>query len=176
MNQVHPRRARNDFLQGVAFCAFGLYMAVEGFGMPGAGGFIEAGGEPGRVPVMLGIIIGTLGATLMARSARAALTWLRQRPPREVDDSINPRVALMTAAGCTLYGVVLIGLQIGGWKVPFSLGTALFVFAFIVIAEWNMPERRAGRLPRWVSAAMFAVAISIAVSFVFERWFFVTLP
>lgn len=176
MNQVHSRRARNDFLQGIAFLAFGIYLAVEGFGMPGAGGFIEEGGEPGRVPIMLGAVIGALGAMLMVRSIRGALDWLRHRPPKAIDATTNPRVALMTAVGCSLYGAMLMGLQIGGWKVPFSLGTTLFIFAFVVIAEWNLPEPRVGRFRRCVSAAIFALAISIAVTVVFERWFFVTLP
>ena len=176
MNQVHSRRARNDFLQGIAFCAFGIYIAVEGFRMPGAGGFIEEGGEPGRVPIILGVVIGALGAMLMVRSARAAVGWLRHRPPKEADASINPRVALVTAVGCSLYGVVLLGLRICGWDVPFSLVTALFIFGFVVIAEWSMREQRIGRLRRGVSAALFALTISIVVTFVFERWFFVTLP
>ena len=172
MNQVHPRRARDDFLAGIAFCALGIYLAVEGLAMPGAGGFIEEGGEPGRVPVMLGVILGALGAVLMARSGRAALHWLRRRPPMEADASISPRAALTTALGCSLYGVVLMGLRVGGWDVPFGLATALFVFGFVVIAERDRPDRFRG----WVTAAVFALTVSIAVTFVFERWFFVTLP
>lgn len=175
MNQIHPRRARDDFLSGIAFCAFGIYMAVEGLGMPGAGGFIEQGGEPGRVPVMLGVIIGALGALLVVRSGRGAFVWLRRRPQAETDASINPRAALITAFGCSLYGLV-IGLRIGGWDLPFSLATAVFVFGFVVIAEWKRPEQAAGRLRRCVSAAVFALIVGIAVTMVFERWFFVTLP
>lgn len=140
--------------------------------MPGAGGFIEEGGEPGRVPIILGVIIGALGAVLMGRSGPAAFHWLRHRPPMEADAAISPRAALTTALGCSLYGAVLMGLRVGGWDVPFSLATALFVFGFVVIAEWNRP----GRFRRFVSAAVFAVIVSIVVTVVFERWFFVTLP
>lgn len=176
MSQVHSRRTRDDFLSGLAFCALGIYMAAEGLSMPGAGGFIEEGGEPGRVPVLLGVIIGALGAMLMARSARAGFQWLRRRAPAPIEASTNRRVALATALGCTFYGVVLTGLRIGGWDVPFSLGTALFVFGFVVIAERNGPGRSAGRLRRCASAAIFALVVSVAVTVVFERWFFVTLP
>lgn len=172
MNQAHPHGARDDILAGIAFCALGVYLVLEGLAMPAAGGFIEEGGEPGRVPVMLGAIIGALGAALLARSGRAALHGLRQHPPREADPSISPRAALTTALGCSLYGVVLMGLNVGGWDVPFSLVTALFVFGFIVLAEQDRPRR----LQRFVSAAIFALAVGLTVSVVFERWFFVALP
>ena len=61
--------AKADFLTGLVIFVLGIYMVFEGLRMPGAGGFIEAGGEPGRVPVMLGAILALLALALISRAA-----------------------------------------------------------------------------------------------------------
>ena len=48
--------AKADFISALVFLVLGVYMIVEGLRMPGAGGFIEVGGEPGKVPILLGAI------------------------------------------------------------------------------------------------------------------------
>ncbi|MEJ8570559.1 hypothetical protein [Microbaculum marinum] len=195
-----------DFWASICFFIVGVYMAVSGLGMPGAGGFIEDGGEPGRVPILLGVVIALLALTLLVRSALAGgfrPSAIRTEDPAE-------RAGLwrcgVTAAGCSVYAVGLVGARIGGWHVPYDAATALFVFLFVVIAEWPLATehgaRRWQRLSeRWpgiaavvagigaplpaawrprawlvVNAALMAVIVSALVTIVFERYFFVALP
>jgi hypothetical protein len=201
-----PRMHAADFWASLAFFVVGVYMAVSGLGMPGAGGFIEEGGEPGKVPILLGTIIALLALTLLIRSTLAGgyrFSAIRTEDPGE-------RAGLwrcgITALGCSVYAVGLVGARIGGWDVPYSGATALFVFLFVVISEWPLAaehgaRRWQGLTTRWpgvasavagigaplpagwhpyawlvVNAAVMAVIISALVTIVFERYFFVALP
>jgi len=195
-----------DFWASICFFIVGAYMAVEGLGMPGAGGLIEEGGEPGTVPVLLGTIIALLAAILLVRSVTAG----GYRPSALKTDDGDERAGLwrsgITAIGCSVYAVGLVGARIGGWHVPYGLATALFVFAFIVIAEWQLAPEHAARRWNWattrlpavasiagasaaaipvawrpyawlvLNAAVMAILVSTIVTVVFERYFFVVLP
>lgn len=198
--------AKADFLTSLVFFVLGLYMIVEGLGMPGAGGFIEEGGEPGRVPVLLGGIVAFFAIVLLVRSVfRHGHRLLEKGSEDNVDYSGYVRSAV-AALGCSLYAVGLLNIMIAGWDLPYELATAVFLFLFIVGFEWqDARELGAARWEwlqrRWPSAAgalasglaplgrdrgpyvwlivtalLQTVIVTWAVSYLFEKQFYVLLP
>ncbi len=197
---------RADFLSSLVFFVLGIYMVMEGIAMPGAGGFIEVGGEPGKVPILLGVIIVFFSVILLFRSISEQGYKLTQKPAQEVAEPTGALRSALTAAGCSFYAVGLLGASIAGHDVMYHEATALFIFLFIVGFEWqSAPELGAGRwswlqnkMPVvastlqalfgflsadraplvWVivSALVQAVLVTWAVTYLFEQEFYVKLP
>jgi len=198
--------ARADFLTALIFLVLGVYMAEEGLRMPGAGGFIVKGGEPGRVPVMLGVIIALLAIGLLVRAVRQGghrFAGMRLTDPDLRSGTIR---CALTATLCTLYAVGLLGATLGGHEVQYAEATFVFLAAFITGSEWGFAKelailrrerwtRRAPRLTRAVQGALEfvpaayapyvwlvalallqAALVSWTVAYVFEYEFYVKLP
>jgi len=198
--------AKADFVSSLVFFVLGVYMISEGLGMPGATGFIEEGGEPGRVPVILGAILAICATVLLVRSVTQG--GYRMKAGREVTETERRgyiRTAL-TACGCSFYAVGLLGEGFTGWRLPYELATFLFLFAFIVGFEWEeAPELGAvrwawareklpsvarmlgglsgllgeGRGPyAWLifNTLVQSVIVTWTVSYLFEKEFYVMLP
>jgi len=198
--------ARADFLTSLILLALGVYMAVEGLRMPGAGGFIVRGGEPGRVPVMLGVIIALLAIVLLVRAARQG--GHRFAAVRFADQDLRSGMirCAVTAAFCSLYAVGMIGATLWGHEVQYAEATFLFLLVFIVGSEWGFAQELASqRRERWMRsmprlaravrrvlgfvpatyapyvwlialALIQAALVSWTVAYVFENEFYVKLP
>lgn len=195
-----------DFITSLVLLGLAIYMIVEGWRLPGAGGFIEIGGEPGRVPVMLGIAIGLLALLLLARAIAGGGHRIFDRSALPSSVKVGAARCAAAAVICSFYAVGLVGAEVGGWRVPYPLATFLFLFAFVLLFEWRFaPElgaatrdfanRRAPSLAR-VAAAMTsrlpagtapylwlfamallqAVIVTFAVTWLFESQFYVKLP
>jgi len=198
--------AKADLITGLILFVLGLYMVIEGLGMPGAGGYIETGGEPGRVPVMLGAILSVLAMVLIGRSLiRGARLIGGDAQPTAPTWSGWIRSGL-TALGCSAYAVGLLGGEIFGWQVPYRAATFVFVLLFISCFEWaeapEMGRRRwdwlSNRFPAmarrlasepggvrqaWVPylwlllmAFVQALLVTLAVGYLFEQQLYVKLP
>ena len=196
---------RADFLTGLVLLAVSALLIGEGLTLPGAGGLIMKGGEPGRVPLFLGLVIAAMAIVLVVRAILQNGHWLRGI---EGFDNERKRAfgrALAVAAGGTLY-VGLLGRNFSGADLDYALLTFGFIFTFIVIAEWKLAPEIAGRrwqaldrrapataawiasklsfVPRaraphvWlcITAAFQAAFLAIVVAYVFEKQFFVQLP
>ena len=177
----------------------------EGWTLPGAGGLIMKGGEPGRVPLFLGFVIATMAVVLIVRAVSQNGHRLQGIAAFDNENKRALGRALAVAAGGTLY-VGLLGHNFSGAEVDYSLLTFGFILIFIVIAEWKLAPEIAGR--RWqmldrrapalasriaaflsfitparapyvwlfITAAFQAVILTMVVSYVFEKQFFVQLP
>jgi hypothetical protein len=198
--------AKADFITAIVFFLLGVYMVSEGLKMPGAGGFIEKGGEPGRVPVLLGAIIAAFAAILLIRSVVAGGHRLGELMAAGPENRVGLVRGIATAVGCSVYAVGLVGAHIAGWKVPYSLVTGLFVFGFIAAFEWQDAAEAGTRRWEWLcrrlpvvanrlqaafgflaprdaayvwllfTAGLQAVIVAAAVTYLFEQQFYVTLP
>ncbi|MFB3816426.1 MAG: tripartite tricarboxylate transporter TctB family protein [Candidatus Methylomirabilales bacterium] len=164
---------RADFLTGLFLVVMSVYVILESWRMPR---FQELGAHPlsapGIVPAFLAAILIVFGAILIGRSIRAGghRLELSHEKARAILGRPGNRRLLLTAALCVGYAGVLIG------RVPYPLATGLFIFAFVVLFEWE-PGLPAGRSVRiFGAAAVLAVAMAWMVSWVFERLFLVTLP
>jgi len=198
--------AKADFLTGLVVFVLGIYMLYEGLQMPGAGGFIEAGGEPGRVPALLGAILALLALILLSRAASRGghrLPTAQSIPP---DTRIGILRSALTAVVCCIYALGLVGATILDWQVQYHQATFAFLFLFIAGFEWQQAAdqgrqswaRMSHRAPRamdrlaaglrfipassapyiWLSitAALQAALITAVVTYLFEQQFYVRLP
>jgi len=205
-SHVNAPMAKADFISALVFFVLGVYMIEEGLKMPGAGGFIEVGGEPGKVPVLLGAIIAFFAVILLVRSVfrRGHRVWEIDAIASEDKNGI--RRIVLTAAGCSFYAVGLLGGHFAGWEVMYHQATGLFIFVFITAFEWEFaPELGAQRwawlnskLPSlgrtfrtvfsfisptqapyvWIiaMALLQAVLVTWGVTYLFEQEFYVQLP
>ncbi len=198
--------ARADFITGILLFLLGVYMLVEGMGMPGAGGYIEAGGEPGRVPMLLGVVIALMALVLLIRSIRAGghrlvpgVEGSKREPGRWLR-------GFLAAAWCTCYALVMLGSEVGGWRMSYESATAVFLVVFVVGFEWQNAEALGAQRWQWLvgrfpsvgrqlqsrfgfvkgpvgaylwlffTASLQAGAVTLIVAWLFERKFYVQLP
>jgi hypothetical protein len=198
--------ARADFFTSLIFLALGIYMVEEGLRMPGAGGFIVRGGEPGRVPLLIGAIIALLAVALLVRAVRQGGHRARGTRPTDQDARSGTIRCAVTALVCSFYAVGLLGSSIAGYEIQYDQATFLFLAVFIIGSEWSFaPELAAMRRERWtrraprltrlaqgmlgfvpaayapyvwliVLALVQAALVAWTVGYVFENEFYVKLP
>ncbi|MCP3867444.1 MAG: hypothetical protein GY703_04965 [Gammaproteobacteria bacterium] len=184
----------------------GIYMVAEGLRMPGAGGYIEAGGEPGRVPVMLGCILALLAMVLLIRSVKSGGHRLLQTGNKAQVSRRGIIRGLLTAVWCSSYALLILGMDIGGSAISYQLATAVFLFVFIVGFEWPHASELGRHRWNWLDAkwpglcgslgsALSAVSattasylwlfvtaglqtwlVTWAIAYLFEQKFYVQLP
>jgi hypothetical protein len=165
-----PLPPRVDLWTAAAFLALGLAIVVLAWGMPR---YEEQKGEiytaPGLVPGIYGLVICTLSVWLAVRSLRRGALAASPRSEAAPAGTSNFRLALAAALGL-IYCAGLIG------RMPFWLATALFVFAFISLFEWQAGESWRRRASRLGTAALQGLITGVAVVLVFSKVFYVRMP
>jgi hypothetical protein len=196
---------RADFITGLVLLVISAMLVGEGLSLPGAGGLIMKGGEPGRVPVFLGFCIAAMAIVLVVRAISQNGHRLRGTLDFDSERKGALKRALAVAAGGTFY-VALLGYDFSGADLDYVVLTFAFILVFIVIADWKRAPEIAGR--RWqalerrvptiaarladglsfVSAArapyvwlftaatIQAAVLAVIIAYVFEKQFFVRLP
>lgn len=159
-----------DFVTALVLIALGIGAAVESWRMPR---LEERGVQiysvPGIVPGLLGLVIALLGLILLVRSIRAGGYRLGGAGAGGLREAGAER--LLLALVLTLgYAVGLIG------NVSYWLATGLFLFAFIVLFEWDRADVAARRLRKLATALLQAVLVTVVVGLVFQKIFLVHLP
>ena len=157
---------RADFWFSIAITVLGLGVVAESLRMPRLENLgVHPMSAPGLTPGLIGAVLAGLGIALFLRSLRArALAAPAAAPARS--EAGGGRRLLIALALCLFYATILLG------RVPFWLATALFVFTFVLTFTWQ--QRKAARLV--VMAASLAIAVSAAVTLLFEQVFLVRLP
>ena len=169
---------RSDFIVALVLMVFGALVAIESWRMPR---FENIGGSianaPGLVPGLLGVVIAAFGAVMAVRAVASASTAPPERPPDPVDE--DP-VAEGPDAGRARFGWMLgLSLLYAGFligRIDFALATFLFVFSSVVAFERPMVRSVRDGVVRIAVAAAIALGVSVAIPYVFERIFLVTLP
>jgi hypothetical protein len=160
---VPGTRIRADFIGGAVWIALGSVIVLASWRMDR---FTQMGATlytmPGLVPGIVGVVLMLLGGLLMLRARREHATGI-DRGLRE--PFVNARV-LRFCAVCLAYALGLVG------RVPFWLGTALFVAAATAMfAPADQPPAR-----RYGLAALIGLITAVLIATVFERIFLVRLP
>jgi putative tricarboxylic transport membrane protein len=170
MEDNHPS-PRADLIGGVAWIAFGLAIVAGSLAMDRLEQFgATLHTVPGLVPGLLGALIALLGGILVVRSLRRGATPARAAAEAPAPDVRTGRMRAAIATALSLvYTLGLIG------RVPFSVASVLFIFAFIMVFDVS-PERPRGLARRALFAGIAAIATTAVVAFVFERIFLVRLP
>lgn len=171
---VCPVAPRNDLRGAFIWIAVG---ALAVFGSWRMDRMTQQGAElytaPGLWPGLVGLCIALLGGFLAWRSLRRArLAGWDARAP---DDTVYaPMQQFVLAAAMFLaYALLLVGRGL-----PFWLGTALFVTAYVFM--FRRAERMSGGSSTLRGDVILAVTCGIAtaavVTLTFEQLFFVRLP
>ncbi len=170
-----PVAPRTDLRGAFAWIALGAVIVFESWRMDrltqqGAAIFTM----PGLWPGIVGLLIALLGGLLAWRSVMRArvASW----DAREHDDTAYaPRAqSALAAAMFAGYAILLVGHGL-----PFWLGTALFVTAYVFMfrrAARLAGERTGTTRGDATLALVCGITTSIVVSLVFEKLFFVRLP
>ena len=170
-----PITPRTDLRTGFFWIALGAVIVFESWRMDR---LAQQGAElytaPGLWPGVIGLLIALLGGVLAWRSVRRASVAGWQTA--EADDAIlvpTSRFALATAM-FFIYALLLVGRGL-----PFWLGTALFVTAFIF--TFRCADRMSGAAAGTdrgdaILAIICGVATAVVVPLVFEQLFYVRLP
>lgn len=165
--------ARADFLTGVVLVLVSLYVLFESWRMPRMEHLgVHPLSVPGVVPAFLAAVLIVAGAVLVIRSVRAGghRLGLSSEKLREVLAKPGNRRLAITLVLTIGYAGFLVG------RIPYELATGLFIFAFIVVFEWERGRATARYVRLVVAAAILAVVTTAIVSVAFERLFLVTLP
>ncbi|WP_196260040.1 tripartite tricarboxylate transporter TctB family protein [Pelagibacterium limicola] len=166
-----PAAIKADLLAGMFFLVLGLVIAYLSWDMPRLETRrIHPATIPGLVPGLLGGALALCGFLLALSSARAA-------PLASGWKTFGHRfVGAEAKRVLALAGMVLVySLGLIGW-LPFWLATGLFVFVAIVAFEVWLNDAPAPLARSLIWAAVQAVIVAGAVTFVFERGFLVRLP
>jgi hypothetical protein len=167
-----PTPARTDLWIAAVFFVFGAAAGWQAFLMPR---YAEQKGviytAPGLVPGIYSIVIILLSIWLAVRAVRqGAMRGGGERAPAvEPKGTSDLRLALAACLGL-FFVVVLIG------HLPFWLATAIFVAMFTILFEWQANQPAILRARRIGEALLLGLATGVAVTVVFERFFYVRLP
>ena len=170
-----PVSARTDLRGGFVWIALGAVIVFEAWRMDR---MTQQGADlytaPGLWPGVIGLLIALLGGILAWRSLRRAkaASW-----DAVADDDAHyaPQAQFALAAAMFFgYAILLVGHGL-----PFWLGTALFVTAYVFVfrrAARLAGERTGSTRGDATLAIVCGVTTAVVVSLVFEKLFFVRLP
>lgn len=162
-----------DFITGIVLILISVYVIIESWHMPRLEHLqVHPLSVPGLVPAFLAAVIILFSIQIVLRSVhqgghRLGITCETLR--RTLREPGNQRL-LVTAILTIVYAGFFIG------RLPYWLGTGLFVFAFVVIFEKQKDMTRAQWMRCTIAAVILATTTAAAVSLAFERLFLVTLP
>lgn len=142
--------SQKDFWSGAMFIVFGVAFAW------GASNYTIGTGArmgPGYFPLMLGVLLAVLGAAI-ALKALAIET--------SDGDPIGKwawRPLVLVLSSVVAFGVLIVGVKIGGWKTP-QMGIVVAIFALTILASLADEFR-------WRDVLILATALSLFSYLVF---------
>lgn len=166
-----PLPPRVDLWTAAVFLAVGVAIIYAAWVMPT---FREQLGQaytaPGLVPMLYGIVIAVLALWLAARSIGRGAFRRGEKSARTRREGYSNARLILAAALCLAFAVGMVS------RLPFSIATAIFVFLFIMLFEWQKGQAWRQRARPMITAALTAAATGVLVVLVFERVFLVRLP
>ena len=169
MTPLPPASPRSDLVAAGAALAWSLVVVVLAWRMDR---YASQGGTtwtaPGLWPGIVGLSLAALAVALAVRSWRRARTIGWQAATRDDTPRATTPRFLLAAALFFVYALALVGRGL-----PFWLGTAIFVTAYVLIFHDDPPRPLARRA---LLAIVVGAITAAVVSLVFERVFLVRLP
>jgi len=164
---------RADFVIGILLLVFGIAITWNSLAMPRyedqGGTFLDS---PGIVPAMLGALIIVFATVLFLRS-------IVQKGYRLGINGATLAGVLRDVQTIRMIAVIALGVFYGlfllRW-IHFIAATAIFVFAFVMIFEYELKKPFAIQWKVPLFALVLAAATTAAVYFSFQYLFLVNLP
>ncbi len=161
-----------DFVTSIFLIVFGIVVVYLSAKMPR---FEEIHANPysapGVVPGLLGVTISFLGLILLVRSIiqKGYKLGLNRVTVKQFFREPMTRRILLTIFISVAYWALL-------GRIPFSLVTALYVFIFVIIFEYEKGKTIIQQRRMLLVALVMAVITSASVTYVFQYLFLVNLP
>ena len=169
---LYASSPRRDLQGGVVWTGLGCAMTVLSWQMDRMtqqGATLHT--APGLWPGIVGACLAALGGMLMLRSWRRA-----QRIGWDAAEADNTDYAPLSSFALATALFFVYALLLVGRGLPFWLGSALFVSAFVFLFQ-HARRKAEGQVVRGVVVALACgVLTSLAVTYVFEQLFYVRLP
>jgi putative tricarboxylic transport membrane protein len=161
-----------DLVTSVILVAMGIAILVLSIQMPTMADRNQSVySAPGVVPGFIGAMITILSFAMLLRSLKKkALAEFREGalPKGSLSTESTKRI-LTTIVLCLLYAFLL-------GKLWFGIPTFTFIFAFIVIFEYDRKKPFSTQIRKLLVAALIAALTTAAVMLVFQKLFLVNLP
>lgn len=161
-----------DFITSVVLVALGLAIIVLSLRMPTMADRNQSVfSAPGVVPGFIGVMLTLLSGSMLIRSLRRqALQELKAGlAPSGVLSQKSTRRILITIVMCSLYALLL-------GRIWFPIPTFAFIFAFIVLFEYDRTQSLQSQGKKILIAAIIALVTTALVMLVFQKLFLVNLP
>lgn len=170
--EIYPSSPRRDLQGGVVWTALGCLIAVLSWQMDR---MVQQGATPhtapGLWPGIVGTLLALLGGVLIVRSWRRA-----QRVGWDTAEADDTDYAPMSSFALASVMFLVYALLLVGRGLPFWLGTALFVTAFVFVFQYSGRKVTGTVLRGFLVALACGVITAILVTLVFEQLFYVRLP
>jgi len=172
-----------DFYTSIILFIFSVGVIVMSLRMPSMVDRNESRwSAPGVVPAFIGIALLLLSGSMLVRSllrgafkpdadkaGNADVTATAKSSHKKPTFSVSTLRIFVTLALCVFYAIAL-------GKIWFPLATALFIFLFISVFEFNRSKPIAAQWKTFVWAAVIATITSALVTIIFQYLFLVNLP
>ncbi|MDP2791184.1 MAG: tripartite tricarboxylate transporter TctB family protein, partial [Rectinemataceae bacterium] len=161
-----------DLITSILLVVFGIAIVAISAQMPTMADRNQSiYSAPGVVPGFIGVMLILLSLAMLFRSIRKkAIQEFRGGViPKDVLAQESTRRILMTIALCAVYSFLL-------GKIWFPLVTFVFIFAFILLFEYDWKAAFSTQTRKVIVAAIIGLATTALVTLVFQKLFLVNLP
>lgn len=161
-----------DLITSILLLVFGAAILLLSIQMPTMADYNQSiYSAPGVVPGFIGVMLILLSLSMLLRSIkRKAIREFRGKAiPKEVLTQESTRRILMTIAMCAIYAFLL-------GKIWFPLATFAFIFAFILLFEYDWKAAFSTQTRKAIVAAIIGIVTTALVTLVFQKLFLVNLP
>jgi len=161
-----------DLITSIVLIVFGIAIVTISVQMPTMADRNQSiYSAPGVVPGFIGVMLILLSLSMLLRSIRrkAIREFRGEAIPKEVLTQESTRRILMTIAMCAVYAFLL-------GKIWFPLATFAFIFAFILLFEYDWKAAFSTQTRKAIVAAIIGIVTTALVTLVFQKLFLVNLP
>lgn len=164
--------AKADFITSIVLLAFGIAVVVLSIQMPTLADANQSKySAPGIVPGFIGVMVTLLSLAMLLRSIRrkGMVDLMPKGTVKNLFAQETTMRILKTTLLCVAYTFLL-------GKIWFPLATFIFIFAFIVLFEYDFKTAFKPQVKKVVVAFIIAVVSTFLVTLVFQGLFLVNLP
>jgi len=163
---------KKDFITSIVLIVFSMTVVVMSYTMPRLERRgIDPFSAPGVVPGMIGAVLFCLALILFVRSIRQGGYRIFQKETGEhVQQQGAATRVLLTLFISLVYAIGFLG------RLDYSISTALYIFTFICLFEFDAGKTVAGQKRMFLFALVQALIASVLITLVFQKLFLVDLP